>query len=783
MPNEFKIKNGFLAEGNSQITGSLTVTGGITGSLQGTATTASFVTASNVVGTVTSASFARSASFANFATNAGYANNAGLASDASSIASAITNNGDNYLLTATGTGTIQGESQLTYDGTTLTALGTFIQGEGGSATGTDSHVEGHKNNSAIGDGSHAEGENTQANGPYSHAEGSGTVAEGPYSHAEGSGTVAEGDSSHAEGESTQANGRFSHAEGRGAISNGDNSHAEGEDSTAYGQSSHAEGDRASTGFYGYLATISNGTASIDASYGDVRELFTTWPSSGGDVKLLYIDDRVSSGYDGIYGVQQVAPTYGVNPPIFDGTNTIVYLADPYLTTTTAIIGFGNQNQPRAETLTPAGANYLVIGTSDHAEGRTTAAVGGDSHAEGVTSLASGRQSHAEGEGSQAIGNYAHSEGTQTKAVGVSSHAEGQSTQAIGVASHAEGYGSVSGYYGYLSNGGVSSGVLLISFSPYGDLTPYFTAGTIIIIQDSTAQPYGKANLYEVASSSYTPALPTPGTTITLVDTSVNTIGNVKVGLYIDNIRGIASLQPPKSQPIIGLSSHTKGYFTQAIGDFSHAEGFATVALGTNQFVVGQGNIPVSTNSSFIIGNGTYSTGSGTWTNKSNLLVAGGNTVQITGSLDVSGSITINSGSITMPNRPAFRVTGAGGGKTAVTTLSGSYLNVDYQQGSGWNNATGTFTAPIAGLYQVNVVVRTNSNSLGTISQLIVYKNYTGLGSGTPQIMVEFGANTTMNHTGGSTISKLDVGDTLTMVVAVGQISFDQNDNFSVAYIG
>jgi hypothetical protein len=167
-------------------------------------------------------------------------------------------------------------------------------------------------------------------------------------------------------------------------------------------------------------------------------------------------------------------------------------------------------------------------------------------------------------------------------------------------------------------------------------------------------------------------------------------------------------------------------------------------------------------------------------------IQGFDTFPYTGSANISGSLTLTSGSITMPNRPAFRVTGAGGGKTAVTVLSGSYLNVDYQQGSGWNNTTGTFTAPIAGLYQVNVVVRTNSNSLGTIAQLIVYKNNTTTSpspDGTPQIMIEFASNTTMNHAGGSTISKLAVGDTLKMVVAVGEISFDGNDNFSVAYIG
>jgi hypothetical protein len=159
------------------------------------------------------------------------------------------------------------------------------------------------------------------------------------------------------------------------------------------------------------------------------------------------------------------------------------------------------------------------------------------------------------------------------------------------------------------------------------------------------------------------------------------------------------------------------------------------------------------------------------------------TQTITGSLLVTGSMTISSGSITMPNRPGVRVTGAGGGKTATTVLSGSYLSVDWQQGNAWNNSTGTFTAPIAGLYQVNVVVRTNSNALGTISQLIVFKNNTSGTNGDVQVMVEFGINTSMNHAGGSTISRLAVGDTLKMVVAAGEISFDTNDNFSVAYIG
>ena len=156
---------------------------------------------------------------------------------------------------------------------------------------------------------------------------------------------------------------------------------------------------------------------------------------------------------------------------------------------------------------------------------------------------------------------------------------------------------------------------------------------------------------------------------------------------------------------------------------------------------------------------------------------------ITGSLNVTGSITLASGSITMPNRPAFRLIGDGGQIIAPYTISGSRVVMDYNQGNHFNTTNGLFRAPIAGLYQVNLVVRTHSNTNSTINQAIVYKSGSNTGGDVTQIMVEYGINTSMNHSGGSTISYLDVGDTLKAVVAVGTCSFDSNDNFSVAYIG
>lgn len=131
-----------------------------------------------------------------------------------------------------------------------------------------------------------------------------------------------------------------------------------------------------------------------------------------------------------------------------------------------------------------------------------------------------------------------------------------------------------------------------------------------------------------------------------------------------------------------------------------------------------------------------------------------------------------------PARPAFRVVGSGGPLVTPNTLTSSNWTVDYNQGGYLSNTTGYFTAPIAGLYSINAVVRTFTNSSPGITQIIVYKNNT-----IALIMIEFGSNTTMNHAGGSTIAYLAAGDNIKLAATQGTISFDGNDNFSAAYIG
>ena len=161
--------------------------------------------------------------------------------------------------------------------------------------------------------------------------------------------------------------------------------------------------------------------------------------------------------------------------------------------------------------------------------------------------------------------------------------------------------------------------------------------------------------------------------------------------------------------------------------------------------------------------------------------ATGGSFQFRGSNAFTQYANINSYGINLPTRPAFRVFGSGGtGISATTTLTSSNFTLDYQQGSALNTSTGVFTAPIAGLYYITLVARIYSTSTVASS---IQVNKTSGGTTTTQIYLEWAANTSVNHIGGSTIAKLAVGDTLVLKVTNGNIIFDANDNWAVAYIG
>lgn len=150
----------------------------------------------------------------------------------------------------------------------------------------------------------------------------------------------------------------------------------------------------------------------------------------------------------------------------------------------------------------------------------------------------------------------------------------------------------------------------------------------------------------------------------------------------------------------------------------------------------------------------------------------------------AGNVTFQgTGGISIPNRPAFRISGGTPAfwTTANTNLKGSAITVDYNQGGYFSSSTGVFTAPIYGLYQVTLNARVGSNN-GT-NQILVLKN--GLTtSGNAVMMWESDTNTgTAVHYGVSTVVRLNAGDFLTANITAGNVQFDQNDSWTVTYIG
>ena len=160
------------------------------------------------------------------------------------------------------------------------------------------------------------------------------------------------------------------------------------------------------------------------------------------------------------------------------------------------------------------------------------------------------------------------------------------------------------------------------------------------------------------------------------------------------------------------------------------------------------------------------------------------TFDIYGNVSFPGNVSVAGLGVTMPARPAFRVNGVnpGGQSTANTNLKGSAISTVYNQGNYFNATTGIFTAPVGGIYEVLLNARVNGSHSGA-AQLVVLKN--GLNSG-GNIAAFWETSSNIGgatHFGVSGTVVLAAGEYLSANILLGNITFDQNDNWCVTYLG
>ena len=150
------------------------------------------------------------------------------------------------------------------------------------------------------------------------------------------------------------------------------------------------------------------------------------------------------------------------------------------------------------------------------------------------------------------------------------------------------------------------------------------------------------------------------------------------------------------------------------------------------------------------------------------------------SSDLANNIVVSGYGVQMASRPAFRVYGNTstyfGNATTITSQV-----VDYNQGNYYNNSTGYFTAPVAGLYHAFATLRVGSNN--GLNQAMIQKNSNATGANVIAFW-ETDTNTgTATHFAMNGYAKLAVGDTLRLQIITGNVQFDSNDSWGITYTG
>jgi len=192
--------------------------------------------------------------------------------------------------------------------------------------------------------------------------------------------------------------------------------------------------------------------------------------------------------------------------------------------------------------------------------------------------------------------YARAHGERTSATGTATHAEGRFSVAQGLYSHAEGDSTYA-----TGNGSHAEGLDSATYANYSHAEGRST--------EARAE-YSHVEGYDtIAYAEYSHA---EGRDTETISTA--------------------------------LYSHAEGSGSITLGVASHAGGLCTIASGSNQTVLGQYNLRDNTTSLFVVGNGTGDAN----INRKDILRVEQASVQVSGSMSVSGSYSGNTNSLAGP---------------------------------------------------------------------------------------------------------------------------------------